>query len=176
MSEEKTNGYITFTKKQIVSIIPHRNSSVIDHRTNQTMNMYTIKLPSINYRHFRFGKDSQGIDRDLRTATISIGAPYVHQNEVNSELYYSYLELNRTFNVQFKGHILGKDENSRNIFDKPESAKLTGKEIIQIFHDAKEISKKKNKEIKKKKEIEDKEKKSKDKLNKNKLNKGEIQK
>lgn len=150
MSEKSKKNYITFSKKQIVSIRPHNNPQVIDTKTNQVMLMYTVKLPSQNYRLKRFGKDSQGIDRDGRTATISIGAPYVFQNEHNPDIYYSYPNAEREVNVNFKGHVLGKDDNNKNIFDKPESVKITGAELVEIFNEAKQISKKKNAELKKK--------------------------
>ncbi len=114
MDEKKKPKYITFTKKQIVSIKNHHNRDVIDLKTNQVMMMYTIKLPSKNYREFRFGKDSQGIDRDSRTATICIGAPYVFQNKVNPDLYYTYPVPDREFTVYFKGHIVGKDSSNKN--------------------------------------------------------------
>jgi len=152
MDNKKERNYITFEKKQIASIMNHHNKNVIDLKTNKVMMMYAIKLPSKNYRHFRFGKDSQGIDRDSRSATISIGAPYIYQNKENPDLYYTYLDQNREFMVYFKGHILGKDENHKSIFDQPEPFKISGKELIQIFREAKEISKKRNAELKKKRE------------------------
>lgn len=150
---KKKKGYITFSKKQIASIQNHHNSDVIDHKTGKVMLMYTIKLPSKNYRTTRFGEDGQGIDRDSRTATISIGAPYIFQSETNPDIYYTYPDPSRDFNVQFKGHILGR-ENNKNVFDKPEPLKIKGEELIDIFKQAREISKKKQKELKKKKEAE----------------------
>lgn len=151
--KKKKQSYITFSKKQIVSIQNHHNSNVIDHKTGKVMLMYTIRLPSKNYRTTRFGEDSQGIDRDSRSATISIGAPYISQSDSDSNIYYTYPDPSREFTVQFKGHILGK-ENSKNIFDKPEPIKIKGDELIDIFRQAKEISKKKQAELKKKKEKE----------------------
>lgn len=153
MDKKKKRTYITFSKKQIVSIKPHHDSKVIDTKTNEVMQMYTIRLPSKHYRLTRFGKDSQDIDRDDRTATISLGAPYVFQNENNQDIFYSYPAPDREYTVNFKGHILGKDDNKKNIFDKPESIKITGEQLIAIFDEAKEISKKKNKELKKKSEL-----------------------
>lgn len=150
MSEKKETGYITFTKKQITSITKHRNN-IIDNSTQKVMNMYTIKLPSKNYRTIRFGVDSQGIERDGRTATISIGEPYIYQNKDDADLFYTYPNLERNYVVNFKGHIIGK-ENNKNIFDKPESVSLTGRELINIFKEAKEISKQKKKELKEKAE------------------------
>lgn len=145
MSERK---YITFTKKQIASITDHR--TIIDSKTNQPMKMYAIKLPSKNYRNTIFEKDNKGIDRNNRAATISIGAPYIKQND-DEGLYYTYPQKDRLYTVCFKGKVVGKD-NGKNIFDKPEPLKLTGEELIKIFNEAYEISKKKKLQIKKEKE------------------------
>ena len=79
--KKKKQSYITFSKKQIVSIQNHHIRNVIDDKTGKVMLMYTIRLPSKNYRTTRFGEDSQGIDRDSRSATISIGAPYISQSD-----------------------------------------------------------------------------------------------
>lgn len=152
MDKKKKRTYITFSKKQIVSVKPHHDSNVIDTKTNEVMQMYTIRLPSKHYRLTRFGEDGQGINRDDRTATISLGAPYVFQNENNQDIFYSYPSPDREYTVNFKGHVLGKDDNNKNIFDKPESVKITGEKLIAIFDEAKEISKKKNRELKKKTE------------------------
>lgn len=150
-NKKKKKNYITFSKKQIVSIQNHHNSDVIDHKTGKVMLMYTIRLPSKNYRKTRFGEDSQGIDRDSRSASISIGAPYISQSDSNPNIFYTYPDPLREFTVQFKGHVLGR-ENNKSIFDKPESIKIKGDELIDIFSQAKEISKKKQVELKKKKQ------------------------
>lgn len=79
--------YITFTKQQIIRISDHK--SFIDTSTGEPMKMYTVKLPSKNYRFTQFDPDINGIERNDRTATISIGAPYIKQNENNPDIYYT---------------------------------------------------------------------------------------
>lgn len=144
--------YITFTKQQIIRISDHK--SFIDTSTGEPMKMYTVKLPSKNYRFTQFDPDINGIERNDRTATISIGAPYIKQNENNPDIYYTYPVPDRDYTINFKGRIAGK-ENGKNIFDKPESLTIKGKDLIRIFDKAREISKKKKVELKKlKKEIE----------------------
>lgn len=150
MDKIEKKKYITFTKKQIISISKHRNN-LIDTKTNEVMNMYTIKLPSRNYRHTQFEQDSQGVDRNSRTATISIGEPYVKQNKENTELFYTYPNPNKEYTIYFKGRIVGKD-GTKNIFDKPEPLKVTGQELIDIFDEAIQISKEKKSTLKKQKD------------------------
>lgn len=144
--------YITFTKQQIIRISDHK--SFIDTSTGKPMKMYTVRLPSKNYRHTYFQPDSQGIERNDRTATVSLGEPYIKQNVDNPDIFYTYPVPDKDYVINFKGRIAGK-ENGRNIFDKPESIKVKGKDLIKIFDEAREISKKKKVELKKlKKEIE----------------------
>ena len=147
MDKLEKKKYITFTKKQIMTISKHRNN-LIDKKTNEVMNMYTVKLPSASYRYTQFETDSKGIDRNKRTATVSFGEPYVKQNKDNPDIYYTYPNPDKEYTIYFKGHIVGK-ENGKNIFDQPEPLKVSGQKLIDIFDEAVQISKEKKTELKK---------------------------
>ena len=150
----KEPKYITFAKKQIISITEHR-SGIIDTRTGKPMKMYTIKLPSKEYRHTQFEKDSQGIERNNRTATFTLGEPYIFQNINNSSVFYTYPDPERIYIIYFRGHVIGKESN-KNVYDRPEPLKITGKELIKIFNEAREISKEKKKQLQNKQNKENK--------------------
>ena len=78
----------------------------------------------------------------------------INKNENNPDIYYTYPVPDRDYTINFKGRIAGK-ENGKNIFDKPESLTIKGKDLIRIFDEAREICKKKKVVLKKlKKEIE----------------------
>lgn len=150
----KDPNYITFTKKQIISITEHR-SGIIDTKTGKPMKMYTIKLPTKNYRHTQFEKDSQGIERNNRTATFTLGEPYIFQNINDSNIFYTYTDPERIYTIYFRGHVIGKEAN-KNVYDRPEPLKITGKELIKIFSEAREISKEKKMQLQKKQNKENK--------------------
>lgn len=148
--ETKEKKYITFSKNMIAGVHEHSDKNKIDINTNEVMKIASVRLPSADYRTHRFGVDANGIDRDSREATINVVDSYIYDNrdsDGNFLNHFTYLDPNREYNVNFKGQIIGQ-ENGKNIFDKPERAKLTGAELTKLFREDVKFQKKKQKKKK----------------------------
>lgn len=151
MEEKQKKAFITFNDKMIASVRPHSMGKQ-DINTGEVMMIASVRLPSVDYRTHRFGKDANGIDRDDREATINVVNSYIFDNkDENGNVinHFTYLDPERDYNINFKGKIIGQ-ENGKNIFDKPERATLTGEELTNLFKEARQISKEKKEQAREK--------------------------
>lgn len=146
--EKSETAYITFSQKMIAWEKNHTDPTKIDKNTNEIMKVCAVKLPSKEYRSMQFNKDSTGIERNERLATINVVKSFIKDNRnKDGDLlnHYTYLDPNREYNINFKGKEIGQ-ENGKKLFDKPEQIKLTGKELTKMFAESREYSLKFGKE------------------------------
>lgn len=159
--ETKTEGknkkfYVTFSKKQIARIYDHTEKKDFDGKPLKVANIY---IPTVDYRHLKFGKDSNGIDRDSRKAYwTTIFAKIKKEKGIDDEQNggikrFVYLDSKNPDAKHYTIHFNSEMNEKTGEWDKPESVVLSSRELMQMYTDQRAIAKEKQKLVSHKKQI-----------------------
>lgn len=151
-TENKSNDgqtkrlYAKFNSKQIKEHFDHPTK---EDKDGKPLKMVNILIPSKEFRHFRFGKDSHGYDRDsLQAYWTSLKALVKKDqdkdgNEKKNGRRYIYLNSDiekPVYKVRF-----ATQQDDRGEYVEPDSVVLNAKELAQIYQEQWEIGKEKMK-------------------------------
>lgn len=139
---------INFSSKQKGEVTNHRT---VKDKEENPLKMCKVYIPSKDYRpqDISFGIDSNGIDRDDRTAYINLPNNAVFNDKNREGRMFTYLDEKRDYKIHFVGKPTGEQPtlDGKVPFDKPETVTVSAEQLMKLYSNGSINREKNNKSI-----------------------------